>query len=139
MNDRPVTIILIASIILIALFIRRAKASGTSLLASKVEPEPGKHDNLDTVLAGTPLQKLMAFAALNELNITSTTGGKHNKGSLHPKGRAIDVSSRGFTDAAVERLRRLAEAVGIRLRDERVHPPGQAVWYHPHLHLEIPN
>lgn len=89
-------------------------------------------------LPGSPLQQLEAFARANSLKITSETGGQHNSGSLHYQGRAIDVSSRGFTQQMVDALRQAAAAVGIKLRDERTRPAGQAVWGGPHLHLEIP-
>jgi hypothetical protein len=86
----------------------------------------------------SPLAKLEAFAEKYGLKITSETGGQHNPGSLHAVGRAIDVSARGFTDDMVEKLKAVAAAWGIKLRDERTRPPGQAVWSGPHEHLEIP-
>jgi hypothetical protein len=80
---------------------------------------------------------LLAFADANHLTITSGRGGTHNVGSKHYKGEAIDVRSRGMTDAGVHALAKKARTAGILLRDERVHPPGQKVWAGPHLHLEL--
>jgi hypothetical protein len=85
-----------------------------------------------------PLEKLEDFARQYGLKITSEMGGQHNKGSLHYQGGAIDVSSRGFTQDMVDKLKALAAAWGITLRDERTRPAGQAVYGGPHIHLEIP-
>lgn len=85
-----------------------------------------------------PLTKLEAFARQYGLKITSEMGGKHNVGSAHYAGRAIDVSSRGFTQDMVDKLRAVAAAWGFTLRDERTRPAGQAVWGGPHIHIEVP-
>ncbi len=84
------------------------------------------------------LHKLLAFAAAHGLHVTSTTGGHHNVGSLHYIGHAIDVRSLGLSEIHVQEIEKAAAAEGIHVRDERHHPPGQAVWGGPHLHLEIP-
>lgn len=97
-------------------------------------PAPGA----DRRAEGSPLDRLLGFAAEMGLRVTSTTGGTHNPGSLHYEGRAIDVSARGLTDRAIDGLRDAAAAIGIRLRDERRRPPGQGVWGGPHIHLEVP-
>ncbi len=85
-----------------------------------------------------PLSKLEDFARQYGLRVTSETGGQHNPGSLHYQGRAIDVSSQGFTQDVVEKLKAVAASWGIVLRDERTRPAGQKVWGGSHLHLEIP-
>ncbi len=89
--------------------------------------------------SGTPLDQLLAFAQQWGLRVTATTGGQHNPGSLHPLGRAIDVSAQGLDDAAVASIRAAGALVGIQLIDERAGPasPGD-VWSGPHLHLQIP-
>lgn len=84
------------------------------------------------------LDLLRAFAQRHKLFITSETEGRHNPGSLHYQGRAVDVRSRGMTDAVVESLRKAAASFGILLRDERRRPAGQKVWGGPHVHLEVP-
>lgn len=81
--------------------------------------------------------RLITFARDNGLLITSGTGGTHNPGSAHYQGRAIDVRSRGLLDTVVAQIKALAAAAGIRLRDERQRPAGQAVWGGPHLHLQV--
>jgi tape measure domain-containing protein len=65
------------------------------------------------------------------LVVTSTTGGRHNKGSLHPLGRAIDVDDIGMTPQKIAAL----EAMGFRVKDERTRPKGQKVWGGSHYHL----
>lgn len=87
---------------------------------------------------GTPLDRLLGFARAHNLAVTSTTGGSHNKGSLHYLGRAVDVRSRGLTEGMIADIKRFASAAGIRVLDERTRPQGQAVWGGPHLHLEFP-
>jgi GGDEF domain-containing protein len=68
--------------------------------------------------------------------ITSTTGGKHNTGSLHYSGRAIDVRTRDKTPDQIDAFKRQMEGEGFRVRDERTRPQGQKVWGGPHLHVE---
>lgn len=81
-------------------------------------------------------QRLIDFVHRNGLVVTSARGGKHNVGSKHPLGEAVDVRSRGLTEEFIGHLIRDADAHGLRLRDERVRPPHQAVWGGPHLHVE---
>lgn len=83
------------------------------------------------------LQGLINFARSRGFTVTSTTGGRHNPGSAHGRGRAIDVRTRDKTPQQVERFMREARAAGYRVLDERRRPPGQRVWSGPHLHLEF--
>ena len=106
-------------------------------IGSTVEPATPPATNAPVGAPGSALEQLRAFALRWGLTITSETEGRHNPGSLHYQGRAIDVSARGLTDEAVRAIDRSAAAEGIRLRDERRRPPGQAVWGGPHLHLEL--
>lgn len=69
--------------------------------------------------------------------VTSTTGGRHNTGSKHPKGKAVDVSVKFKNDLDVMTLTELLEGQGYGVKDERIRPEGQAVWSAPHLHLFI--
>jgi len=79
----------------------------------------------------TPLEILLAFARKWGLRVTSSTGGTHNPGSLHPVGRAIDVAPEGVTNEVI----RDARANGITVKDERTRPIGQRVWTGAHWHL----
>jgi hypothetical protein len=81
--------------------------------------------------------RLLAWCDRNGLKITSGRGGVHNKGSKHGRGLAVDVRSRGLTDAFVEHLKRDAEQHGLLVRDERVRPKGQKIWNGEHLHCEV--
>ena len=85
--------------------------------------------------------------------MVSTTGGKHNEGSQHPCGKAIDIrvwedpakSPKDFiendntgwiTEEQAEQLRsELQEALGgdFTVRNELNHPNGQEVWGGPHI------
>lgn len=85
------------------------------------------------------LPDLISFAKENKLTVGSTTGGRHNKGSRHYTGNAIDIKGSGaFDDATVQQLSRAASERGFLLRDERRRPKGQAVWGGPHIHIEYP-
>lgn len=88
-------------------------------------------------LEGTQYIDLSFFSWQRGFHVTSTTGGNHNPGSAHGKGRAIDVRTRGMTNQQVEEFIRQAELNGIKVRDERERPPGQTVWSGPHLHLSV--
>ena len=70
--------------------------------------------------------------------VTSTTGGTHNRGSLHPRGRAVDFSVGGKSDAQVNLFMAEMRARGYRVRDERTRPRGQRVWRGPHIHVDGP-
>lgn len=69
--------------------------------------------------------------------ITSTTGGKHNVGSLHPSGRAVDI---GMAQESPEQQEAILSALradpSLKVVDERQRPAGQKVWSGPHLHVE---
>jgi hypothetical protein len=87
--------------------------------------------------ANFSLKNLMNFAKTNDWNVTSTTGGDHNVGSKHGKGRAIDVSVKNKTPQQIADFMKLAQSQGYRVLDERVRPKGQKKWYGPHLHLDF--
>lgn len=82
------------------------------------------------------LNGAQTFAVQNGFRFTSTTGGKHNRDSLHPKGQALDVSVKGKSPAEVQQFMQAAQQQGYGVRDERTKPPGQQVWSGPHVHLE---
>jgi len=72
--------------------------------------------------------------------VGSTDGGKHNVGSLHYDGRALDIpmGASASADAIANADRMVADLRnrGFTVRDERTRPEGQAVWGGPHLHVE---
>ena len=82
-------------------------------------------------------QDLVKFAEHHNFVVTSTTGGRHNIGSKHALGLAIDVRTRGKENAEIEAFAAKCRAVGVRVRDERKKPVNQKVWSGAHLHLEI--
>jgi hypothetical protein len=79
---------------------------------------------------------LTGFAAQHGFDVTSTTGGKHNVGSKHYQGKAIDVRTRDKSPEEIAAFIAKAQQQGFRVLDERQRPAGQAVWGGPHLHLE---
>lgn len=80
---------------------------------------------------------LKRFAEGEGFTVTSTTGGKHNVGSKHGRGLAIDVRTRNKTTAQCNSFIAKAKSEGIIVRDERTKPAGQKVWSGPHIHLEL--
>lgn len=60
----------------------------------------------------------------------------HNPGSRHFVGEAIDVRTAGKNNAEVADFMAFMRSQGYIVRDERVRPPGQAVWSGPHVHVE---
>lgn len=88
------------------------------------------------------------FASVGEIaepfgaQITSTTGGHHNVGSLHGQGRAVDIGMGASASDAVranaDKMMADLRARGYIVRDEREHPKGQKVWGGPHIHVELP-
>jgi hypothetical protein len=68
-------------------------------------------------------------------NVTRTFGDALNKGSLHPLGKAIDLSVKGKTADQIAELIAAAIEKGYRLVDERSKIPGVRQTG-PHLHFE---
>lgn len=105
-----------------------------------LEPEPSEpltRMNAGQRLApGGMFEDLSSFATSNGFTITSGKGGKHNPGSKHYEGLAIDVRTRDKTPSEIERFIAAAQARGLRVLDERQRPKGQKVWSGPHLHIE---
>ena len=85
----------------------------------------------------THVNKMVALAKSKGFTVTSTTGGKHNSGSLHARGLAIDVRTRDKKPEEVNSFIKFVQDSGYRVRDERVKPAGQKVWSGPHLHIEV--
>lgn len=77
---------------------------------------------------------------VNSLNlvVTADKNGKHNAGSRHYEGKAVDVRTRDKSkeeiDLAILKLREF----GFWVFDERERPKGQKVWSAPHVHVEVP-
>lgn len=80
---------------------------------------------------------LIRLARAFDFVVTSTTGGKHNRGSKHALGLAVDVRTRDKEDAEVTAFTAKARMLGVRVIDERKQPSGQKVWSGAHLHLDI--
>ncbi|WP_199243315.1 peptidoglycan-binding protein [Vitiosangium sp. GDMCC 1.1324] len=85
---------------------------------------------------GRPYEAMARLAEQHGLTVTSTMGGKHNPGSKHYQGRAIDVRTRGVSPERIDAFIADARSHGYNVRDERSRPRGQAVWSGPHLHID---
>lgn len=86
---------------------------------------------------GKTLTELTSFIRDSGFEVVSTTGGRHNVGSLHALGRAADVRTRGQSDTQIEALMRNAREEGFTVFDERTRPKGQKVWGGPHIHIQF--
>ena len=80
---------------------------------------------------------LVKLAETNGFQVTSTTGGSHNRGSKHFLGLAIDVRTRDKTGKQITDFINIVRNEGLIVLDERNRPPGQKVWGGAHLHIEI--
>jgi len=85
--------------------------------------------------AGGGSDEMRRFFEEQGFVVSRTVGGALNKGSLHPMGRAADVSIRGKSIAEITNLVANAIEHGYRLFDERVKRPG-VFQSGPHLHFE---
>lgn len=83
------------------------------------------------------LPAMVEFARSQGMEVISTTGGRHNKGSAHFDARAMDIRTRDRNPLDVARFMENAEQAGLRVFDERIRPAGQEVWGGPHLHLSF--
>jgi hypothetical protein len=88
--------------------------------------------------SGGGLAAAQGLAGQLGFKVTSTTGGKHNEGSLHSQGRALDLGVKGKTPEQIQQMMQAYAQAGYVVRDERKRPPGQKVWSAPHIHIEIP-
>jgi len=102
----------------------------------QVEPRPmtgGGAGVLENAFADTVQSAIAPLGG----RITSTTGGKHNPGSKHYSGNAIDIGmGRETPEQQAQILASLQQIPGLVVRDERRRPAGQKVWSGPHLHVE---
>ncbi len=67
--------------------------------------------------------------------VTATTNGRHNKGSKHYLGKAVDVSVRGKTEDDIQKFMHEMYKFGYEVSDERTRPKGQRTWHGSHLHV----
>ncbi|MGB8507524.1 MAG: hypothetical protein WCD76_03885 [Pyrinomonadaceae bacterium] len=114
-------------------------------LSAAPAPEPDALDGLleemkrpasPTQAPSSDWHTLSEFAEGQGFTVTSTTRGRHNSGSAHYAGRAVDVRTRDKTPEQIAALDEAARAAGFIARDERTRPPGQSEWHGPHYHLE---
>lgn len=85
----------------------------------------------------TKLNKMMDLARAKGFTVTSTVEGKHNTGSKHYQGLAMDVRTYDKTNGQIEEFIKYMKGEGYIVRDERKQPTNQKVWGGPHLHIEI--
>lgn len=101
---------------------------------NEFEPSYGRISHAST--SGDYTQ-LVAFARKHGFTITAAKGGKHNPGSPHYEGRAIDVRTRDKTAQQINAFIRAAIDAGYGVVDERKDAPSGVVHSGPHIHLEV--
>jgi hypothetical protein len=122
------------------------KLNAPDLLQSDNQPTAADADRSFYRLAETPKLEadpwmaLASFAYSVGFDVTSTvsTPDKHNVGSLHALGRAVDIRTKNKSVEEVNRLITFLLQFSIDVRDERTQPSGQKVWDGQHLHLGVP-
>lgn len=67
--------------------------------------------------------------------VTSTTGGRHNPGSAHPKAERLTCGRRSCAGGGRSPASS-SPSSNFLVRDERQRPAGQEVWSGEHLHIE---
>lgn len=103
----------------------------------RVEPETGVRVSSGRVNLHGVDDRLLEFCRRNGLVVTAGRNGRHNVGSKHPKGEAIDFRTKGMAEEFWGHLERDARQHGLILRDERTRPPGQKMYSGPHGHVEV--
>ena len=83
------------------------------------------------------VNEMTAFAQSHGFEITSTVNGKHNTGSLHPIGLAVDCRTRTKTTKQGDAFLMAGKEAGYKMLDERVRPAGQKKWDGQHIHMQI--
>ncbi len=99
-------------------------------------PAPRKSNRAPA--GGTFYDDVRSVIAPHGGRITSTNGGRHNVGSTHYSGGAVDVGMGRETPEQQETIKSQLLAAGYEVRDERSRTRGQAVWSGPHLHVTRP-
>jgi hypothetical protein len=87
---------------------------------------------------GTQYTDMYFEAAKRGFHVVAGKEGGHNTGSLHPKGRAIDVRTRDKSGEDISQLNIDMMTMGYSVRDERTLPAGQQKWTGPHMHYSAP-
>lgn len=125
----------------------------TANYAKKIFAAKNSLANMDpsSMASVNAAQEVLNYTALVDIAkrygipVTSTTGGKHNKGSKHYQGLAIDIDHRAYQKLPQDKRQAFDSEVmklGAKIHDETVRPKGQAVWGGPHYHIafdEVPH
>lgn len=92
-----------------------------------------------------PISPIVERLVQNGISVGSINTGEHNRGSLHPLGKAVDLPA--STNGGPAGLRKIYQYLnspegqraypGIKVFDETTRPAGQKVWSGPHLHIQI--
>ena len=116
-----------------------------------IKPQESRYDfsNLETSVYDTPLRPAEVAAEkfkMLGLKPSSVSGDKHNKGSLHYRGRALDLGLNTTFNGDEAQMESFIEwwnlggselFPGASLHDERTKPEGQEVWTGKHFHIEF--
>jgi hypothetical protein len=113
------------------------RASAAPALRPPAAPaRPARRPAAAPAVIAPAWRELRSFAEDQGFTVTSDVKGRHNEGSPHYAGLAVDVRTRDKKPDEIARLMQAAQGAGIKVRDERTRPPGQAVWDGEHVHLE---
>lgn len=110
------------------------------------EPEPKRYDVSEVFQnQEKPILKVVEDFKMMGLNPSSVDTGKHNVGSRHYQGKAVDLGLNTTFGGDINKMRKFKQWFetegknkypGLKLIDETVRPVGQKEWSGIHYHLE---
>ena len=118
------------------------------------EPEQKQYYDIDELYtkvygksSSLPIQSTVDKLKSMGLNPSSVEGGRHNTGSKHYSGNALDLGLNTSFGGDTNKMNQFYDFLnsdegkrqfpGIKVVDERNRPAGQQVWSGSHLHLEL--
>lgn len=113
---------------------------------SKYEPKFADEDENFLPHHNRPIMSVVEKLRSMGLTPSSIESGKHNEGSKHYNGKAVDLGINTTFRGDVKKMKEFKNWFnsegkkhfpGVKLFDETVRPKGQKVWSGAHYHLEI--
>lgn len=80
--------------------------------------------------------RLHIVAMALHMTVTSDISGKHNPGSAHYLGKAVDLRTWNQSPERISEVVSILRSTGIYVRNEIHHPEGQKEWRGAHLHVQ---
>ena len=113
---------------------------------SKYEPKFADEDENFLPHHNKPIMSVVEKLRSMGLKPSSVDSGKHNEGSKHYHGKAVDLGLNTTFNGNVKKMKEFKNWFdsegknhfpGVKLFDETIRPKGQKVWSGAHYHLEL--